>query len=322
MRPTVALRPLLGPPTAPPLPVTALRMQRSLAWPIGQVEAELPLTTTPPDAGTLMLLTAQADSPGAPTPIFTGAVLRVEQGSTAIRLVLEEATGPLARLRVNTVYRSTTAAAVIQGLAAQAKVKAAVAGPGAQFPVYNVLATRSAMDHIVELALLSGFRIFTDTTGTLRAVPINPPVPAPGPSLGPDAGAVVGFAAAASAAEPPVATVIGEGAFSRQGPGAESWVLKDASALTDGSGPTVLNLPALKTPADVKTAAAARTSRLKEAAAERHLTLLGPPPADLGAEVTLQGFAAGNGRARVAGIAMLWHVQTGLQTHLTLHGLG
>jgi hypothetical protein len=321
MQPAVALHPLTGP--APPggIPVTSLRLQRSVDWPAGQVEARCSGSVKLPAPGTVMSMTATAGADSPPAVIFTGRLLRRESGPWGGYLLIEEATGPLTRLRVDATYESSTASAVIQDLAGRAKVTASVTGSGAQLPFYAVLSVRSAMDYLVELGLLSGFRLASTVEGTLTAVPAISPGPLTGTVLGPGSGPVLGLIATDCDDKPATAVVVGDGSFATLGPGTQSWVLKDPSALKAGAGPGLLLLPGLKTPADVQMAEKGHSQRLAEASRPRRLSLMGPPPADLGAVITLTGFPSGDGPARVAAIHVLWHVQTGLQTQLTLFGL-
>lgn len=330
MQPAVVLQPASGAAPAGGIPLAALRLVRSLDWPAGQAEAELSGAVQPPDPGAAVTLTAAADASAAAAVIFTGRVLRREVGPWGTRLVLEEATGPLTRLRVDAVFKSSTAAAVVQDLAGRAQVQASIEGTGAQLPFFAVLSSRSAMDYIVQLALLSGWLLRTDAHGTLKATAGGALGAAAGAAasalggggaLGPASGPVLGLSADALDGDPPTPALLGDGAYSRQGPGAESWLLKDPSALKAGAGPGVLLLPALKTPMDVQAAQMGLHQRLAEATRERRLLLMGPPPADLGDTVTLTGFPGVGPQARVAGIGVLWHARTGLQTQLTLHGL-
>lgn len=321
MQPTVALRPVAQPAPAGGLPVSSLRLSRSAGWPVGQAEAELTGAVEPPAPGAAVSITAASGRDGAPAPIFTGRVLQVTRTARGSRLVLEEATGPLTRLRVDKTFTSATASVVIQDLAGQAEVAAQVQGAGAQLPFYAVLASRSAMDHIVELAFLSGFRLSTTADGMLKAVPAAAPAVPATQAFSPSAGPVIGQAAAALDGDPPSPKFTGDGAYTKQGAGAESWVLQDVSAIEAGDGPEHCALPALKAPADVKTAQSGWQKRLAEAAQERQLVLMGPPPGDLGDAIALQEFAEGNGQARIAAIDLLWHSELGLQTRLTLHGL-
>lgn len=328
MQPTVTLRSVSGPTPAGGFPISSLRMQRSVGWPVGQAEAELSGAAEPPSPGAAITVEAAAGKGGSAAVIFTGQVVRLARTAAGARLILEEATGPLTRLRVDTSYQSTTASAIISDLAGRAKVKASVMGTGARLPGIAILSSRSAMDWILHLALLSGFRLATRADGTLVAESAGGPAAAAAAAgalagasaFGPQAGPVLGLTETAAAAEPVLPIIFGDGAFTRQGSGAETWVLQDPSALKAGSGSDVLLLPALKSPADVSAAESGLTARLEEAARERHLHLMGPPPADLNGMIMLQKFPYGNGPARVAAIDVLWHSRTGLQSRLTLHG--
>jgi hypothetical protein len=329
MQPAVELRPVTGSAPAGGLPVSSLRLRRSVDWPVGQAEAELAGHVDLPAPGEAVTLAAAAGRGEQAAAIFTGRVLQVSRAMAGSRLLLEEATGPLTRLRVDATFTSATAGLVIADLAGRANVAARVEGSGAQLPFFAVLASRSAMDWIVHLAFLSGFRLTTTVQGALKAASAAAPAAAGalagalsgGQAFGPDAGPVIGQVVAALDGDPPSPRLFGDGAFTRQGAGAESWVLSDLSAMETGDGPGVIGAPAIKTPADLKAAQTAWASRLAESSRVRTLTLMAPPPADLGDVITLKGFPSGDGQARIAGITLLWHIETGLQTRLTLHGV-
>lgn len=327
MRPAVELRPAFGPAPAGGIPVSSLRLRRSVDWPVGQVVAELPGDVEPPEPGAALTLSAAPGRDDSPGLLFTGRALGVTRRARSTTLVIEEATGPLTRLRVDATFTSATAATVIQDLVGRAQVQAQVEGTGAQLPFFAVLANRTIMDHLLHLAFLSGFRLTTTTAGLLKASAVVGPGAAAAAlagaaqAYGPGAGPVVMQSASAFDGEPPGPTLTGDGALTKQGVGADAWVLKDVSAMQSGDGPVFIPVPALKTPADLKVAQIAWQQRLTEAARPRRLTLMGPPPGDLGDVITLKGFAAGDGPARIAGIALLWGAQTGLQSQLTLHGL-
>lgn len=318
MRPTVQLRALTAPPTAPGLPLSALRLRRSMAWPVGQAEAEFPTEASPPAAGEQVAILGSSDG-GMTTPLFTGRVLRYQQGVWSTRLVVEEPTGPLARLRVDKVIRSGTAAQAMTDLCQQAGAVCAAAGPGALLPAYTMLSSQSALDHIRALALMSGWMLRTDVNGILHA---EPPLPTPsGVAIRP-VDPVVDFVAAEDPDEPAGGAFSGDGAMGARGPGAETWVLQSLDAISAGDAKPAVHFPGLKTMADVTNAAAMEAVRLKESRTRISIALAGAPPADLGSVVMLMGFQTGNGPARLVGIETTWDPDSGLLTRLDLQGIG
>jgi hypothetical protein len=316
VRPIIELRPLAAPPTAPAPPVSALRLRRSLAWPVGQAEAELSPAVAPPDAGELIVITAgTAEEP--PTPVFTGRVLHHQRGLWSIRLVAEEPTGALARTHVAKAVRSATAAGLITDLCGAAGVPCTAEPPGALLPSYTLLDNQSVLEHINRLADMSGMLCRTDTQGNLR---VETPLPVPTGTILRPVDPVLDL----QVEHLPVQTVkiAGDGALGARGPGAEHWVLQSLDAITAGDGDTTRHLPGLKTMADVTRAATIAAMLTKESATRITLTLGGAPPCDLAEVILLMGFDAYTGPARVVGIDLLWSADSGLITTLELHGVG
>lgn len=295
------------------MPVSALRLHRSLAWPVGQLEARLPASFRAPSAGTS--ISASAASADGWQTLFTGQTLSVSSGLWGARLLVEEASGPLTRSFVNKAFRSVTAGSMIHELCGD--VSCSVTGPGTLFPYKTVLANRSALDHICEIARLSGFIVYTDVEGKLHAgmAPVTPAgiLTASDP--------IVDFRAEAEPFWQNTEALYGAGALGLHGPGAETWVLKDNSSLSSGSGSSEALLPSLKTLESVALVAEANAQSLREARGRITVVYAGPPPADLGQLLTLTGFQSGNGIARVYAIDVRWNAETGLLTQLQLRGI-
>lgn len=317
MRPSIRIKPVGASPTADPLPLAALRLRRSLAWPVGQAEAILSPAAHPPEPGAELAISGSADGDGE-RPLFTGRLLRRQIGLWGTHLLIEEATGPLARRHIDKAVRSSTAAKLISELCREAGVKAVVEPPGATLPVYAVHAGPSAMDHIVRLALMSGLLLRTDAEGKLHA---ETPLPIPAATLRRKE-AVIEFQAIDDADEEADIRITGDGAMGSKGPGAESWLLQSLDGLAAGDGARGRHLPALKVAADVTRAATALAAREKEARLVRRLVLAGIPPADLGEVVLLAGFSETPEPARIAGITVAWDAQSGLVSRLVLNGIG
>lgn len=330
MQPTVELRPKGGLPglgsgaagagaSAPGgVPIASLRMSRNLAWPVGQAEVECASPSGAPKAGEDVFLQGRSDS-AAMTKLFTGRVVRAREGAWGTRLLLEETTGPLARLYIDKTAGAGSASAIIGDLCRQAGVEAMAEPPGAILPSYALLNHECALSHILRLAELSGMMAATDADGRLV---VRTALPVPGGVILRPQDAVVDFLAEDDPDERIGGSVSGDGAFGKRGPGAEAWLLQSLSGITSGSGEPVRRLPAIKTAADAAKAALALTGKLEEARRRRTLTYAGLPPADLGDVLLLMGFGSGDGPCRVAGIELLWDASTGLLTRLDLLGIG
>lgn len=317
MRPIISIRPVAAPPSADPLPLTALRLRRSLAWPVGQAEAVLSPAVEAPEPGAQLQISGAADGDQA-KPLLTGRLLRCQVGLYGIRLLIEEATGPLARLHIDKAIRNGTAAKVIQELCQEAAVQAVVEPPGATLPSYALHGAASGMDHILRLAFMSGLLVRTDTAGKLRA---ETALPAPVATLRKEE-AVIEFQIDDAPDAPSETRITGDGAMGSKGPGAEGWLLQTLDSIAAGDGQRPHHLPGLKTAADATRAATVLAMRQKERSAQRRLLLAGLPPADLGEVILLTGFGPSPEPARLAAITIRWDADQGLVTRLELHGIG
>jgi len=297
------------------LPVAALRLDRSLAWPVGVADAELSALAAPPDPGVEVTLAASVT--GRSATLLTGRVARREPGPRATRLTIEEPTGALARLRVDKAFKSATAGKVIRDLCGEASVTPGTIEPGATLPAFAVMQERSALDQILRLCTASGLLARLDTGGKFHAAT---PLPVPLALLKAPAAVLDWSVAEAPEGETGV-TVSGDGAMGLKGPGAESWIIKDVSSMTAGSGGLLLQLPELKTAADVAKAQLVAEQRHKEAAKTARLTLADVPPADLGEVITIAGFGALDGAWRITAIAVRWGVPAGFTCRLSLAGV-
>ncbi|MDF2629561.1 MAG: hypothetical protein K0R39_3392 [Symbiobacteriaceae bacterium] len=295
------------------LPIAALRLDRSLTWPVGVAEAELSALASPPAPGAAV--TVEAATTGPVTKLLTGAVRLSEPGPRSIRLLIEEPTGALARLRIDQVHRSATAGKVIQGLANEAGVTPGTVEPGATLPAYAVTQDRTALDQILRLCTASGLLARTDTAGKLHAAT---PLPVPTVIITAPAAIIDWSVAQAPDVEPAKVTVSGDGAMGRKGPGAENWVVQDLSSMRAGSGGAALHLPELKAAADVAKAQQIAQMRLQEAAKTAKLTLADLPPADLGEVIAIAGYGALDGAWRITAIRVRWGVPNGFTCHLSL----
>lgn len=318
MRPVLQLRTKVAPPAAPALPLAALRLRRSLAWPVGQAEAELSPAADAPKAGDEILIEGGLQGESL-SPVFTGRVLHHQQGLWSTRLVAEEPAGSLARLHLARAIKSGTAAQTIADLCQEASVSCMAEPPGALLPSYALLDNQSALDHIMRLARMSGMYCRTDTGGRLR---VETALPAPNGTVLQPSGPVLDLTVYEDPDEPVAPKVAGEGAMGAKGPGAEAWVLQSADDMSAGDGPAILLMPGIKTKADATRVATAESMAAKESRTRLSLTMAGMPAGDLGEVIMLLNFSAFTGPARITGIELLWSATTGLITTLDLNGLG
>jgi hypothetical protein len=319
MRPTIRLRALSAPPTAPPTALTAFRLRRSLAWPVGQAEARFPPGAAPLEAGAQVVAEGSMDG-SSYDPLFTGTILRSRRGDWQTEVLAEEATGPLARLFVAQVIESGTASSAISDLCDAAGVTCTTDSPGPTLAAFPLLGNRTAAEQIIRLAELSGLMVRTDTSGQLLVG--TAPMAPTGAMLRPQ-DPVLSFESEAQAqGDDGPGTFAGDGAVAAKGAGTEHWVAQSLDTLKAGDGLPLTLMPALHQATDLTQVAMAEQLRLGEIRQRRTLTLAALPPADLGEVILLQGFPEGNGPARVAAIDLEWGARTGLICRLELHGLG
>jgi len=317
MRPMISLTATTAPSPDGALPLTALRLRRSLAWPVGQAEAVLSPAVEAPEAGATFQIQG-TETGDQPKLLFTGRILRRQVSPWGSRLLIEEATGPLARLHIEKTANSATAAKLIQELCQEAGVTASVEPPGATLPFYAIQFGWSAMDHIVRLATMSGALVSTTVDGKLRTFT---PLPAPVATIQKGA-AVLEFTAVDDPNDAADSLVTGDGAMGSKGPGADTWLLQSLDAVAAGDGATPHRFPGLKTPADVAKASSTLAMRAKERQRPRSMLLAGTPPADLGDVILLTGFGPSPEPTRLVAISLSWDSAHGLLCRLELNGIG
>lgn len=300
------------------LPLAAFRLHRAVGWPVGSAEAELAPTAHIPAAGEQVEVEAWADESDPPMQLFAGHVLRGTIGAWVTRLHFEEATAPLARLRIDATYQATGAGDVIRDLCGRAGVVAGMIEPGAALPSVTLLQERPALVYILRLARASGLQVRTSADGALHATG-RLPVTAATVVNAPDR--VLSFTAARLNHDDSVVIVSGDGALGRKGPGADAWVLQELDSMTAGDGGRRLHFPELKAAADVARAQQAAVTARSEGNRFRCLVVAGPPPADLGDVLVLSGFDDADGPSRLVELRVLWGAETGLVSELFLNGL-
>jgi len=99
-------------------------------------------------------------SEGSTAKVFTGTVDAVEPRAAGIVVTGYSAASALTRLKVHQVYEKQAAGAIVEDLAQQAGVKAKDPEEGISFPMYVVDDSKSAYEHMRELASLCGFDLF------------------------------------------------------------------------------------------------------------------------------------------------------------------
>lgn len=99
--------------------------------------------------------------------VFKGAVDSVEPGITRMRITGMNLMSKLLELRVNQVYESQPAGAVVSDLTNKAGVITKEISDGINFPMYVVDDGKNAYDHVRDLAEKSGFDVYMTTENKL-----------------------------------------------------------------------------------------------------------------------------------------------------------
>ncbi|MEM7588392.1 MAG: hypothetical protein AAF560_33700 [Acidobacteriota bacterium] len=301
----------------PALPTVAVQVRRTLAWPVGQATIELPAGVAAPAAGSEVEISVAGDE-GPRQPLLSGRVASREQGLTGARLWVAERTRALADLHLDRSWQSTTAGSVIGELARAASVPALAFSPGAILPTLTLTRERSALDHALRLARASGLTLWVDGRGQLR---LTSALPVPGRLRLDRRRALAEAEVEEVDAGDAGVTVQGEGALGKRGFGTENWVLSDPAAMIAGDGPAVLSHALLKTSADVRQLALAETSRRREQARPRQLTVAEALTVDLFDVVRLAGFTEREEAARVVALDTDFDGRCGYRCRLQLQGV-
>lgn len=298
MRPRVEILPRGG---ARALPAYRVSIRRSLDWPVGEAEIDLPLSNLAPAIGTMVTVRVTDADEDAPFLLFTGEVSRREHNPRGSRIQLRELTSRMAVLRVDREYPATTAGAVIRDLASTAEVPLGEVDPGATLRSFTLLRERTALDHAIRLSRVSGLVLRTQGDGSLHATP--PPTDAASSPL--DSRMPIAWARQQVRAHVRDVYVTGEGAFNTSGEGAESWLRADPSSLsagTLGDNASIEHWPVIKTDEDISRLAAAESRRERESSRCIEFEFATPIPVDLGQLVPITAIAGFDGAVRVTGL--------------------
>jgi hypothetical protein len=201
---------------------------------------------------------------GGLAQVIAGTVTSVQPNLDALRVVGYTAAETLLRSYSDQTYESRTAGAIVQDLAAKAKVPVANADDGIHFPTYVIDGRRSFCRNMQDLADLCGFDLYSTNAGKLVFQKFVTGAPV---RIFEHARDIVEVHATHS---PPLVGTVqawGESPTDSKGAGASAWLTKNfrRSKGIAGSGKPVLLLerPALRTGEAAKTAALADETRIQ-----------------------------------------------------------
>lgn len=227
---------------------------------------------------------------GALTAVFSGAVASVRRSiDGATRVVATNASGALARLRVNQSYEQLSAGEIVSELASRAGVTPVMAADGVNFPFYVVDDGRSVWVHVAALARACGFVANVDTAGGLV---FGPPqtTPAQKFTYGAD---VLALQAARSTPSLGAVTVVGEGAAGSEGSDAWNWLLHDSAGVTrtagSGEPKRLVQDPSLRSADAVQTAADGAAAAAQSVVVTGRVVVPGAPDVTAGSTIEITG---------------------------------
>lgn len=272
--------------------VASIAVDAAVAPSVDSVEIVLGSGPTAPpvavgDVGSVAL--GYADS-GAEA-VFTGKVQAVRRSlAGATRVLATNAGAALASLRVNQSYEKQSAGEIVADLAGRAGVATGAVEAGTRFAFYVVDDGGSAWSHVASLAGKSGFVASVDAGGDLCVGPYAEGEVAKAFAYGED---VLFLESSQAPAAAGTVTAVGEGAAGSEGEAAWSWLLKDATSVTEtaGSGDRALLVAdgSLRSSDAARAAAAGLASRAALGAVTARLLAPGTPAARVGAAVEVTG---------------------------------
>jgi phage protein D len=259
------------------------------AWPdtatltLGQVGGIAP---APKDKATIEL--GYADNGGFET-VFAGVVDTVNADLLRRRVTVTSGAHALTRLFIDQNYEGQTAGAIVKDLAGRVNLPTATVDDGITFPVYNVDSRRNALEHIRELAELSGVDAYVDSDGSLVFQAFTT-----GRTIHDlDYGVQILWLEVDREGEGDVTVkAFGESPTGSAGSDAWGWLTKNFSPSvgTAGTGARtiVLEDSALRTAQAAATAASARLRAIERRAVTGRVEIPGDPDVKLGDAVRLQ----------------------------------
>ncbi|HET9933944.1 MAG TPA: contractile injection system protein, VgrG/Pvc8 family [Polyangiaceae bacterium] len=253
---------------------------------------------------------------GAEEGVFSGTATRVTAGADGIEIDGLSLSAKLSKFRRSQTYVEQTVADIVRDLAGSVSVDS-VAGD-LKLASYSVDQRRSAWDHIVELATLTGADVASTASGALRFV--RPRTGTPDVTL--RYGADVLAWEIGPVVEPGVPKVAAHGAGSEAGSEQWHWVLASPPAQGNGDGPVDV-VPAFTTRDAAEQLARARAEAGKRAAVSARLTTLGRHDLRPGSLVRVSDLPTGDaGVLRVLGVEHCLDSRTGFVTNVTAEGAG
>lgn len=102
---------------------------------------------------------------GALSKVFTGTVDAVEPKVSGTAVKGYSAAAAFAWLKIHQIYDKQTSGAIVKDLAQRAKIKVKEAEDGISFPMFVADDSKSAYEHMKEIAGLNGFDLYMTTDG-------------------------------------------------------------------------------------------------------------------------------------------------------------
>ncbi len=244
---------------AEPVPAVTARVERELVHPVGRAEVVLTSATPVPELGARVVVGIEQGEDSF--DLLSGQVARIAGDQATTRITVLEPLAALNAPRVTQAYSNSTAGDIISDLCGQAEVETGLILPGNFHPNIVLRANRTALQHAIRLADLSGMALVCGTDGTLGMISLALPVPEGALPADRAAARLTAVETMAGSGE---TRVIGEGLAGSRGPSAANWPVSDTTLIEAGPADAgnVTTAAALKSLAEVTNLNLAKGQRL------------------------------------------------------------
>jgi phage protein D len=219
----------------------------------------------------------------------------------------------------NETFENKTAGAIVRELAQRASVDVATVEDGSTFPAYVVDGRRSAFEHMLDLAELSGFDVYVDSDG---AVVMERFVGGHTVHVLEHTKHILELDVLRAPPRASAAEAWGESPGSTRGTNAWAWLTKDFDDLhgSAGSGTPLLLLerPALRSAEAARRAADAALTAAQRRAVRGRVVTIGRPQVKLGDAIQLRDVPdeEANGNFQVRSVTHRLRKDTGFTTEI------
>jgi len=258
------------------------------------------------------------------TKVIEGTIEAIESNISWLEVKGFNSISKLVNLRINQIYESQTAGAIVANLAGQAEVTMGEKEDGIKFPFYTIDSTKNGYEHVRDLARRCGFDVYLTPDGKLTFKEFTKISADHTFEYGQD---IIEFEKYAKKEIASQVSVFGESPASSQGDETLHWLTKSFEDYkgTAGTG-TKLQLEdaVIKTKDAADTFAQAELKNIKKNAVSGLLKILGNANLKLGdaIEINKMPNEEMNGVFQVRSVGHYLSKDTGFITKIGIGGLG